>query len=82
MNVNDLSKQIAEAVMDAIERRQGILKDDIADAARGVLAKNQTGSSYNYGYTALLMKAQLDPSVAGIYAAPITEIWSSPHGTG
>lgn len=41
----DVATQIAEAVMDAIERRNGIIKDDITEAARGVLAKNQSGSS-------------------------------------
>ena len=43
--IAEVSAQIAEAVMDAIEKRRGILKDDLKEAARAVLAKNQTGNS-------------------------------------
>lgn len=44
--IAEVAVQIAEAVMDTIEQRRGILKDDITEAARAVLAKNQNGSPY------------------------------------
>lgn len=57
----DVATQIAEAVMDAIERRNGIIKDDITEAARGVLAKNQSGSNPYLPHMGLMESAPMRP---------------------
>ena len=37
MTSHETAVKIAEAIMDTIERRRGIIKDDLIEAARGVL---------------------------------------------
>ena len=65
--IADVATQIAEAVMDAIERRNGIIKDDITEAARGVLAKNQSGSSPYNPYVGMLKKSRSFSEIASRY---------------
>lgn len=48
MTPHETAVKIAEAVMDAIEKRRGIVKDDLIEAARGVIAGNLSGPASGY----------------------------------
>lgn len=51
MTPHETAVKIAEACMDAIEKRRGIIKDDLIEAARGVLAGSLSGSMAGSPYT-------------------------------
>lgn len=48
MTPHETAVKIAEACMDAIEKRRGIIKDDLIEAARGVIAGNLSGPASGY----------------------------------
>lgn len=69
MTPHETAVKIAEAVMDAIEKRRGIIKDDIVEAARSVLAGSMSGS-----YTVRMHAEPLPSGLVAFYGDDIIKI--------